>query len=115
MNRYLVIALLALAALLEAGGDALVRAGLKSPTSLGRAGLFALAAAILFAYGLIVNAPPWSFGPLLGLCCVFFFLAAQLISWLAFAQPPGSVVLLGGALIVAGGLLIAIFGGMDTL
>jgi small multidrug resistance family-3 protein len=113
MNRYLVIAFLALAALLEAGGDALVRFGLKSTSTFERVGLFLLGAVILFAYALVVNAPSWSFGELLGLYVVFFFLAAQLISWLAFAQPPGNVVLLGGALIVAGGLLIVVFGGID--
>ena len=110
MNRAVAIAILAAAALLEAGGDAIIRAGLKSGTNSARLGLFLLGALVLFAYGWVVNAPPWNFGQLLGLYVVFFFVAAQLISWLAFAQPPNHVVLLGGALIVAGGLVIALWG-----
>jgi drug/metabolite transporter (DMT)-like permease len=63
---------------------------------------------VLFSYGWAVNAPPWDFGRLLGLYVVFFFLFAQLISWLVFKQPPSAGVLMGGCLIVAGGIIIAI-------
>lgn len=107
MTRPVAISILAAAALLEAGGDAIVRAGLKSNAGPARLGLFALAAVVLFAYGYVVNAPPWDFGQLLGLYVVFFFIAAQLISWLAFGQPPNTTVLVGGALILCGGLVIA--------
>ncbi len=107
MNRYVAISILAAAALLEAGGDAIVRAGLKSNAGPARIALFALAAVVLFAYGWVVNAPPWDFGQLLGLYVVFFFVAAQLISWLVFGQPPNTMVLIGGALIVSGGVVIA--------
>ncbi|MDQ2776234.1 MAG: hypothetical protein M3Y57_15150, partial [Acidobacteriota bacterium] len=55
-----------------------------------------------------VNAPPWDFGRLLGLYVVFFFIAAQLISWLAFSQPPSRAVLIGGLLIISGGLVISL-------
>ena len=110
MNRYTAVAILAVAALLEAGGDAIVRTALKTNGTVPRLGLFLLGAAVLFAYGWVVNAPPWDFGQLLGLYVVFFFLAAQVIAWLAFRQPPNGAVLIGGALIVSGGLVIALWG-----
>ena len=110
MNRLVAIAILASAALLEASGDAIVRAGLKTNSTAARLALFFLGSVVLFAYGWVVNAPPWNFGQLLGLYVVFFFIAAQLISWFAFDQPPNYVLLLGGALIVAGGLVIAVWG-----
>lgn len=110
MTRTSAVLILLMAALLEAGGDAIVRAGLHSAASSKRALLFALAALVLFAYGWTVNRPPWDFGKLLGLYVVFFFVVAQLISWLAFKQPPSLQVLCGGGLILAGGVIIALAG-----
>ncbi|MCU1257857.1 MAG: hypothetical protein JWO80_742 [Bryobacterales bacterium] len=108
MTRGTTIAVLLLAALLEAGGDAIVRAGLRSPAPFTRAVLFLAGAIVLFAYGWAVNAPGWDFGRLLGIYVVFFFLTAQLISWLVFGQPPSRAILIGGALIVAGGVVISL-------
>ncbi len=54
------------AALLEAGGDAVVRAGLHMPRPVHKAGLIFLGGLVLLAYGVVVNAPPWDFGRLLG-------------------------------------------------
>ncbi len=107
MTRTTSILILALAALLEAGGDAVVRAGLHSAAPFTRAAWLVLGAAVLFAYGVTVNSPPWDFGKLLGLYVVFFFVAAQLISWIVFHQPPSRAVLFGGSLILAGGGIIA--------
>jgi drug/metabolite transporter superfamily protein YnfA len=99
--------LLLFAALLEAGGDALVRAGFQASTNGVRAGLFVVGGLVLFSYGYIVNAQPWDFGRLLGVYVVFFFVMAQLISWIIFHQRPGAALLIGGALIVAGGIIIS--------
>ena len=104
------IVILFLAAVLEAGGDALVRGALHAPGGSVRKGvLFLLGAVVLFAYGYMVNAPNWDFGRLLGIYVVFFFVVAQLIGWLVFHQPPAPAVLYGGALIVAGGIVISVF------
>lgn len=108
MSRTVAIFVLILAAGLEAGGDAIVRVGLHSTSTWHRAALFAVGAAVLFAYGWTVNAPPWDFGRLLGLYVVFFFVFAQIISWLAFKQKPSLPVLVGGCLIVAGGVVISL-------
>jgi drug/metabolite transporter superfamily protein YnfA len=100
--------ILFVAALLEAGGDAIVRNGLKAPTTFSRMALFGIGALVLFAYGYVVNSPPWDFGRLLGVYVVFFFIVAQLISWLVFRTPPSVATLLGGAFIVVGGVIISI-------
>ena len=106
MNTGLAYCLLLLAAVLEAGGDALVRLGLHAPGMAARAGLFAAGAVVLFAYGAAVNAPPWDFGRLLGVYVTLFFVVAQVINLAVFGVRPELPVLVGGALIVAGGLTI---------
>jgi drug/metabolite transporter superfamily protein YnfA len=108
VNRATSLLILLLAAILEAGGDAFMRFGLKSPAPWSRVACFTVAALALFAYGWTVNAPPWDFGKLLGLYVVFFFMIAQLISWLVFKQAPSRTVLLGGLLILAGGIVISL-------
>jgi hypothetical protein len=108
MSRTTAIFILLLAAILEAGGDAIMRAGLHKSLLWQKSLLFALAGVVLFAYGWTVNAPPWDFGKLLGLYVVFFFVTAQIISWLFFKQAPSFGVLVGGTFIVAGGLIISI-------
>ena len=106
MNRNVALAFLLLAAVLEAGGDAVIRAGLHTSNSGMRWLLMAVGAAMLFAYGYTVNAPEWDFGRLLGIYIVLLFLVAQIVAWLAFGQRPGAALLIGGALIVAGGVVI---------
>ena len=108
MNRLTVILVLALAASLEAGGDALIRVGLRSSDGRSRFLWFSLGAMVLFLYGLIVNAPAWNFGRLIGLYVVFFFVAAQLISWLTLNEIPSRSTILGGLLIVGGGIVIVV-------
>ena len=108
MSRATALIVLLLAAALEAGGDALVRHGLQASAATTRAAFFVLGAAVLFAYGYVVNRPPWDFGKLLGIYVVFFFVVAQAISWLVFGQRPSGVTLLGGAFIVAGGVIISL-------
>ena len=55
-----------------------------------------------------MNAPEWDFGRLLGIYVVFFFVIAQAISWLVFHQPPTQTTWIGGALIVAGGVVLGV-------
>jgi small multidrug resistance family-3 protein len=106
MTIFKTLAVLFAAALLEAGGDALIRKGMHASATL-RAGFLAAGAVILFAYGWVVNTPPWDFGRLLGVYVVFFFVVAQIINWAAFGQVPSARVVLGGACIIVGGLIIS--------
>lgn len=107
MSRSTALLILLAAAVLEAGGDAVVRAGLHA-SGATRILIFFAGACVLFAYGWVVNSPPWDFGKLLGIYVCFFFVAAQLIAWVFFKQPPSGMVLLGGLLILSGGAVIAL-------
>jgi hypothetical protein len=108
MNLLTAYVLLLSAAALEAGGDALVRVGLHSPP-LNRAAFFAAGAVVLFAYGVTVNSPPWDFGKLLGVYVTLFFVVAQVINIVFFRVWPDLPIYVGGAFIVAGGLLITLW------
>jgi hypothetical protein len=106
MNNFLILAVLSLAATLEAGGDALARSGLHAHALPVRLGFFAFGAVVLFSYGITVNLPSWDFGRLLGVYVALFFVVAQLINLFAFGVRPGLPILCGGVLIISGGLLM---------
>jgi small multidrug resistance family-3 protein len=107
MTHATTLAILLVAALLEAGGDALVRCGLLAPTRPVRFVFFALGGLVLLCYGYVVNTTTWDFGRALGVYVVFFFVVAQFISWLVFDQPPSRTVLVGGAFLVVGGAIMS--------
>ncbi len=92
---------LILASALEVGGDALIRIGLGGATYSMAAG-----AVTLFAYGLVVNKSGLDFNRLMGIYIAIFFLVSQLISLILFKQIPDDKMILGGAFIITGGLLI---------
>ena len=94
---------LLLAALLEAYGDSRFQSALYRSSGMSRIVSFLAGAVSLAAYGLVVNAPRWDFGKLLGVYVVLFFLLAQVVAWARFGQTPTLPILLGGTLIVAGG------------
>ena len=58
-------------------------------------------------YGFTVNIPHWDFGRLLGIYVVLFFLMAQVLAKVRFNQAPTTPIYVGGALIAAGGIIIA--------
>ncbi|MGA2087134.1 MAG: hypothetical protein ABSG60_16620 [Terracidiphilus sp.] len=102
---------LTLAAFLEAYGDSFFQVGFYRSSGLGRVLAFVAGAAVLAAYGSVVNAPRWDFGKLLGVYVVLFFLMAQLLARVRFGQSPTPPIYAGGALIVAGGLVMAFWKG----
>jgi drug/metabolite transporter superfamily protein YnfA len=92
---------LAVAAALEVAGDFFMRMGLG-----GRRWGLVAGALVLAGYGLLVNQPALGFGRTLGLYIVVFFLVSQMVAFLAAGERPSASLWLGGALIVAGGLVI---------
>ena len=101
------LAMLVFAAALEVGGDAAIRRGLAASAV---PWLFAGAAALV-GYGVVVNGDrAVDFGRLMGLYIVVFFVVSQLLSLAIFAERPGAGLLIGGALIVAGGVVIQVMG-----
>jgi small multidrug resistance family-3 protein len=109
MNLIVAYLLLLFAAMLEAGGDAFVRIGLHSSSTGLRVGFFAAGAVVLLTYGVVVNAPPWDFGKLLGVYVTLFFLVAQITNLVFFGARPDLPINVGGVLIVTGGLVITLW------
>ena len=105
------LVLLTLAAFFEAYGDSCFQSALYRSTGIARLLAFVGGAASLAIYGLVVNAPRWEFGRLLGAYVVLFFLLAQGVALVRFGQHPTVSIWLGGALFVAGGLIISVGGG----
>jgi drug/metabolite transporter superfamily protein YnfA len=93
------------AALLEVGGDALVRWGLKGGRILG----FILGAVTLFTYAVVVNTPKWNFGRLLGVYIAIFFVISQFVSIVVFQEMPRFQTLIAGVLIISGGIVLTLF------
>jgi small multidrug resistance family-3 protein len=102
--------LLAIAAFLEAYGDSCFQSALYRTSGMSRLLAFVGGAVSLAAYGLVVNAPRWEFGKLLGVYVVLFFLLAQIVARAKFGQTPTLPILIGGALIIAGGVVISVSG-----
>lgn len=93
---------LVVAAALESGGDAASRHGLvQGPRAWVAAGALALV-----AYGLVVNVNrAIDFGALMGMYIVVFFVVSQAIAAL-LGERPAAMTLVGGAFIVAGGVIV---------
>jgi len=108
VNRSGALVLLAIAAFLEAYGDSCFQSALYRTSGMSRALAFLGGAVSLAAYGLVVNAPRWEFGKLLGVYVVLFFLLAQIVARVKFGQAPTLPILIGGALICAGGVVITV-------
>jgi hypothetical protein len=101
--------LLLVAAGLEVGGDAIVRVGLKNHGGFSQVAFIALGGVVLFADGIFVNIAPADFGRLLGVYVVLFFVVAQIVNLLAFGIRPDMPILVGGAFILANGLVITLW------
>ena len=100
------LVLLVIATLLEAGGDAIVRMAIYDHAGIARVGLFLAGAALLFGYGTFLNLAPLEFGRVVGLYIATLFVVWQLINFLVFKAVPTLPVLVGGAFIVAGGVIV---------
>ena len=91
-----------LAALLEVGGDAAMRRGLR-----GGGWLFILAGfVILGTYGLVVNLVKWDFSRLLGVYVAFFALVSVICSRVLFKESISLSTWIGLVVIMLGGFII---------
>jgi small multidrug resistance family-3 protein len=98
--------LLLIATTLEVSGDAIVRIGIYQHAGSVRVALLLAGAVLLLGYGSFLNTAPVEFGRIVGLYIAILFVIWQIINIVAFRVFPGLPVLLGGALVVAGGLII---------
>jgi hypothetical protein len=97
---------LLIATTLEASGDAIVRMAIYEHVGLVRALLFLAGAALLFGYGSFLNLAPLEFGRVVGLYLATLFVVWQLINLVVFRTLPTLPIIVGGALVVAGGAII---------
>jgi drug/metabolite transporter superfamily protein YnfA len=90
------------AAILEVGGDAVIRKGLRG----GMAWVIVAGFIILGCYGVVVNTVKWDFSRLLGVYVAVFAVVSVLTGRFVFkeAVPPSTWI--GLAIIVAGGAVI---------
>jgi hypothetical protein len=105
------LVVLALAAYLEVQGDACFQSALYHSSGAKQAGWFIAGAVVLVCYSLFLNSSRIDFGKLLGIYVVLFFLVAQIVAKLQFHQSPGKPIYLGGAFVVAGGLIMTLWKG----
>jgi drug/metabolite transporter superfamily protein YnfA len=103
------VAFLFLAAFLEAFGDSMFQTAFYRQTGAGRWLAIGLGGLVLAAYGATVNLPRWDFGRLLGVYVAAFFVVAQVLNKVRFGQAPTLPIWVGGSLVVAGGLVMALW------
>jgi hypothetical protein len=101
-----VLAFLLVATTLEVSGDAVVRIAIYNHIGITRLLLMLAGAGLLFGYGFTLNIAPLEFGRVVGLYLVTLFVVWQIINFIAFRVLPNLPVLVGGALVIAGGLII---------
>jgi len=102
MNKYFEVLIFIIASLLEVGGDALIRKGLRG----WGLGVIALGFIVLGCYGLVVNMVKWDFSRLLGVYVACFAVISVLFGQLVFKENVSSSTWAGLAIIVFGGLVI---------
>ena len=98
--------LLVIATTLEVSGDAVVRLAIFNHTGAARLIAFLAGALLLLGYGATLNTAPVGFGRVVGLYIATLFVVWQVINFVVFRTLPGAPVLVGGALVIAGGLLV---------
>ena len=72
-------------------------------------GWFAVGTVVLVCYTLFLNSSKIDFGKLLGIYVVLFFVVAQIVAKLQFHQSPSKPIYIGGAFIMIGGLIMALW------
>ena len=99
--------LLLIATTLEVSGDAIVRMAIYNHVGPVRIGLFLAGAALLLGYGSFLNLAPLDFGRVVGLYIATLFVVWQVINLIVFRSFPTMPILVGGALVIAGGAIIS--------
>ena len=101
-NPMIQVGILALAAALEVGGDAVIRTGLRGNTAV----VILLGFATLGSYGVLVNLLPFDFSKLLGTYVAFFALASVAFGRLVFRDPLPLSTWIGLAVVMIGSGII---------
>lgn len=97
---------LIVATALEVSGDAIVRRAIYEYLGPTRLGLMLVGAVLLFGYGFSLNLAPVEFRQVVGLYIATLFVMWQIINYITFRTAPTMSILIGGAFIVVGGLIV---------
>src|SRR6185436_5388786 len=95
-----------IATVLEVTGDAIIRISLYSHTGIARIWLMLAGAILLFGYGTSLNLAPVEFRQVVGLYIATLFVVWQIVNFIFFRTLPTAPILIGGAFIVTGGLIV---------
>jgi small multidrug resistance family-3 protein len=90
------------AAILEVGGDAVVRKGLRGSNLI----TIVIGCAMLGAYGVVVNTVKWDFSKLLGVYVSIFALISILFGRFVFRENIPNTTWVGLIVIISGALII---------
>jgi small multidrug resistance family-3 protein len=90
------------AAILEVGGDAVVRKGLRGSGLT----IIAVGFAMLGCYGVVVNMVKWDFSKMLGVYVAIFALVSILFGRFVFKEVISTATWIGLTVIVGGGMII---------
>jgi small multidrug resistance family-3 protein len=96
------------AALLEVGGDAVMRKGLRErgPGKDMPGVLILLGGLMLAVYGFVVNTVQWDFSKLMGVYVAIFALISILMSQFVFGESISVTTWVGLGIIITGGMVI---------
>ncbi len=92
------------AAILEVGGDALIRQGLRGD----RLAIIVIGCLTLGGYGLVVNMVKWDFAKLLGVYVALFAVVSVCVGRFVFKEHVPLATWLGLSLIIVGALVIQV-------
>jgi len=101
------LVVLVIATACEVSGDAIVRLGIYNHAGAARLAFLAAGGLLLFCYGAFLNLAPLDFGRVVGLYIATLFVMWQLINFIAFRTAPTLPIMVGGALVIAGGAIIS--------
>jgi len=97
---------LLVATTLEVSGDAVVRLAIYDQAGRMRLTFILVGAILLLGYGTSLNLAPVEFRHVVGLYIATLFIVWQVINFIFFRTLPNLPILVGGALIVIGGLVV---------
>jgi small multidrug resistance family-3 protein len=97
---------LLVATTLEVSGDAIVRLSIYNHAGLIRIALMLAGGVLLFGYGFSLNLAPVEFRQVVGLYIATLFVIWQIINFVFFRTLPTLPIMVGGALIIVGGLIV---------
>lgn len=97
------------ATIFEAVGDAVVRVALHHSSLPARVTLFLVGGGLLTLYGTSLNLAPVEFATVTGMYVATLFVVFQITNYVFFRTTPTPSVLVGGAFIVTGGLIVSLW------